>query len=132
MPIFHSFSQFLNFSKVSLIIWVYLFFTLISFLGCRTNTTDTEVHNAIFNTAIKFSNTKNWVYDAAYYSIPYPNGDVPSGGACTDVIIRVLRDNGVDLQKEVHEDMGSHFDVYPNNWGLTRPDPNIEIGRAHV
>ena len=31
-------------------------------------------------------------YDGKYYSIPYPNGDVPNGiGVCTDVVIRTLR-----------------------------------------
>ena len=41
-------------------------------------------------------------YDPAYFSIPYPNGDVPAGkGVCTDVIIRAYRKVGIDLQKEV-------------------------------
>jgi len=46
------------------------------------------------------------VYDPSYFSIEYPNGDVPSGkGVCTDVVIRAYRKIGIDLQKEVHEDM---------------------------
>jgi hypothetical protein len=29
------------------------------------------------------------LYDQSYYSLPYPNGDVPRGrGACTDVVVR--------------------------------------------
>ncbi len=70
-------------------------------------------------------------YDPAYYQIDYPNGDVPAGrGVCTDVIIRAYRKLGIDLQKEVHEDMQAHFDTYPKNWGLTRPDKNIDHRRV--
>ena len=34
-------------------------------------------------------------------------------GVCTDVIIRAYRKLGIDLQKEVHEDMKTNFDKYP-------------------
>ncbi len=71
------------------------------------------------------------VYDPAYFSIPYPNGDVPAGkGVCTDVVIRAYRKLGIDLQKEVHEDMLAHFDQYPTIWGLHRPDRNIDHRRV--
>ena len=67
------------------------------------------------------------VYNGAYVSIPYPNGDVPkSQGVCTDVIIRAYRKLGIDLQKEVHEDMKSNFSKYPKTWGLTKTDTNID------
>ena len=70
-------------------------------------------------------------YDPAYFSIDYPNGDVPeSKGVCTDVVIRAYRKTGVDLQKEVHEDMKAHFDQYPNIWGLKRTDKNIDHRRV--
>lgn len=72
-------------------------------------------------------------YDGAYISIAYPNGDVPSdSGVCTDVIIRSYRKVGIDLQKEVHEDMSKSFDQYPSNriWGLSRPDKNIDHRRV--
>ena len=37
-------------------------------------------------------------YDPAYYSIPYPGGDIPENkGVCTDVVIRSYRGLGVDL-----------------------------------
>jgi uncharacterized protein YijF (DUF1287 family) len=88
------------------------------------------INNSIYSTAIKFSKSKLWIYDALYYKIPYPNGDVPSGGACTDVVIRVLRDNGIDLQKEVHESMLKNFALYPNKWGLKKPDANIDHRRV--
>jgi uncharacterized protein YijF (DUF1287 family) len=70
-------------------------------------------------------------YDPAYRRLPYPGGDVPpETGVCTDVIIRALRQAGLDLQKAVHEDMKSSWDRYPKNWGLTRPDPNIDHRRV--
>lgn len=70
-------------------------------------------------------------YDPTYYSISYPNGDVPKGkGVCTDVVIRAYRKLGIDLQKEVHEDMLAHFSLYPNNWGLHSTDKNIDHRRV--
>ena len=70
-------------------------------------------------------------YDPAYFSIPYPNGDVPSDrGVCTDVIIRAYRKLDIDLQKEVHEDMVNHFSKYPNHWGLKKTDKNIDHRRV--
>ncbi len=71
------------------------------------------------------------VYNGAYRKINYPNGDVPSGyGVCTDVIIRSYRKLGIDLQKDVHEDMLSSFDSYPKFWGLKKPDSNIDHRRV--
>ncbi len=70
-------------------------------------------------------------YDPAYFSIPYPNGDVPANrGVCTDVVIRAYRKTGIDLQKKVHEDMKKNFDKYPQKWGLKRPDTNIDHRRV--
>jgi uncharacterized protein len=70
-------------------------------------------------------------YDSSYRSIPYPNGDVPQeAGVCTDVIIRAFRKAGIDLQQLVHEDMKANFAAYPKQWGLRRPDPNIDHRRV--
>lgn len=70
-------------------------------------------------------------YDPSYFEIDYPNGDVPADkGVCTEVIIRVYRKLGIDLQKKVHEDMKSNFKKYPNKWGLTKPDRNIDHRRV--
>jgi uncharacterized protein len=72
-------------------------------------------------------------YDPAYVRIPYPGGDVPSGtGVCTDEVIRSYRDLGIDLQKEVHEDMQANFWAYPNHvrWMLLRTDTNIDHRRV--
>ncbi len=70
-------------------------------------------------------------YDPAYFTIPYPNGDIPANkGVCTDVIIRAYRKLGIDLQKEVHEDMKAHFSIYPKIWGLKHTDSNIDHRRV--
>jgi uncharacterized protein len=72
-------------------------------------------------------------YDPAYVRIPYPGGDVPANtGVCTDEIIRIYRAVGIDLQKEVHEDMQSNFWTYPNHlrWMTVRTDTNIDHRRV--
>jgi uncharacterized protein YijF (DUF1287 family) len=70
-------------------------------------------------------------YDGSYRPIPYPGGDVPDDvGVCTDLVIRACRAAGVDLQREVHEDMKESFSQYPRVWGLARPDPNIDHRRV--
>lgn len=71
-------------------------------------------------------------YNGAYMRLDYPGGDVPASiGVCTDVIIRSYRAAfGFDFQKVVHEDMRANFDAYPANWGLTRPDKNIDHRRV--
>lgn len=70
-------------------------------------------------------------YDPVYRRLDYPGGDVPlSTGVCTDVLIRALRAQGLDLQQAVHEDMRAHFSAYPDNWGLKRPDRNIDHRRV--
>ena len=70
------------------------------------------------------------IYDASYVSLNYPAGDVPSDrGACTDVVIRALRNVDLDLQKLIHEDMKKSFQVYPQRWGLEAPDRNIDHRR---
>lgn len=70
-------------------------------------------------------------YDPSYFRLDYPNGDVPADkGVCTDVIIRAYRKFGIDLQKEVHEDMKANFNKYPPNWGLSQPDKNIDHRRV--
>jgi uncharacterized protein YijF (DUF1287 family) len=71
------------------------------------------------------------IYDPSYVQISYPNGDVPSNkGVCSDVVIRAYRKLGIDLQKEVHEDMKTNFNQYPKNWKLSTPDKNIDHRRV--
>ncbi len=74
---------------------------------------------------------KTTSYDPAYRGIPYPNGDVPLAiGVCSDVVVRAFRGAGLDLQKSVHEDMTRNFGAYPKNWGLNKPDSNIDHRRV--
>lgn len=75
--------------------------------------------------------THQVLYDAAYVQIPYPNGDVaPDRGVCSDEVVRAYRLLGIDLQQLVHEDMRRAFGAYPKNWGLSRPDTNIDHRRV--
>jgi uncharacterized protein YijF (DUF1287 family) len=68
-------------------------------------------------------------YDGAYVAIPYPGGDVPADtGVCADEIIRIYRAVGIDLQREVHEDMAQARAAYPRR--AARLDPNIDHRRV--
>ena len=72
-------------------------------------------------------------YDPGYVRIPYPGGDVPADtGVCTDEVIRAYRELGIDLQKEVHEDIEANFSAYPNHWRqmLAHSDSNIDHRRV--
>jgi len=72
-------------------------------------------------------------YDPGYVKIAYPDGDVPpETGVCTDEIIRIYRAVGIDLQKEVHEDMAANRSAYPFRlkWMQVRLDTNIDHRRV--
>ena len=70
-------------------------------------------------------------YDSSYVKLKYPGGDLPlDRGTCTDVLIRAFRKVGIDLQVKVHEDMSAHFKDYPQKWGATGPDSNIDHRRV--
>nr|WP_174507642.1 DUF1287 domain-containing protein [Acinetobacter sp. Marseille-Q1620] len=74
---------------------------------------------------------KTLLYDPAYTRLQYPNGDVPMvKGVCTDVVIRALRHQGIDLQQRIHEDMKKNFKQYPQKWGLKTTDKNIDHRRV--
>ncbi len=124
------------------------FVTVFLLLSCKENSEKEEIfiqepvvqpiaqpktfEEKLSNAALKIINP-DVVYDPAYVSIPYPNGDVAANkGVCTDVVIRAYRKLGIDLQKEVHEDMVMHFNLYPNQkrWGLKSTDTNIDHRRV--
>ena len=70
-------------------------------------------------------------YDPAYVALEYPGGDVPEKtGVCSDVVVRAFRKAGIDLQKEVHEDIKSARSSYSNKWGANAPDKNIDHRRV--
>lgn len=91
---------------------------------------DDNFISTLLESAIK-QTKENIIYDPSYFQIDYPNGDIPSNkGVCTDVIIRAYRTVGIDLQKEVHEDMLNNFNLYPSKWGLNATDTNIDHRRV--
>jgi uncharacterized protein YijF (DUF1287 family) len=74
-------------------------------------------------------------YDPAYVKIPYPGGDVPpEAGVCTDEIVRIYRAVGIDLQKEVHEDILQNRAEYEEQLHkkVFHPDSNIDHRRVPV
>jgi hypothetical protein len=80
--------------------------------------------------ALRYSNT-SVTYDPAYFKIDYPNGDVPANcGVAADLLVRCYRQVGIDLQKELHEDMNGNYRLYPQLWGATTTDANIDHRRV--
>lgn len=64
-----------------------------------------------------------------YLAMRYPMGDVPRTiGVCTDVIIRAARNAGIDIQRELHEDIRRARAAYPMVKG--GGDPNIDQRRV--
>lgn len=125
---------------------LYLILLLFSFsLGCKKPENNTSnLHESTISTIEnpktfqeKLSNAalsiidSNVIYTPDYTTIKYPNGDVPAKtGVCSDVVIRAYRKLGIDLQKEVHEDMKVNFSKYPTKWGLKKTDTNIDHRRV--
>jgi uncharacterized protein len=96
----------------------------------RLTPIDSPLLKKVIEAAIEQTN-QTVGYDPAYVRLDYPGGDVPiRTGVCSDVVVRSMRKAGVDLQKEVHEDMKRNFAAYPKLWGLARPDPNIDHRRV--
>ena len=106
------------------------FYLLLFFVICFSANAQADFYQRLADSAVTLTKQKV-VYDPSYISIKYPNGDVPADkGVCTDVIIRAYRKMGIDLQKEVHEDMKINFSKYPKNWGLKTTDKNIDHRRV--
>ena len=102
----------------------------ILFISLNTTSAQDNFYARLADSAILLTK-QNVKYDPSYFKIKYPNGDVPADrGVCTDVIIRAYRKLGIDLQKEVHEDMLAHFGKYPSKWGMRQPDSNIDHRRV--
>ena len=67
-------------------------------------------------------------YDGRYFPVPYPGGDVPAAfGVCTDVVIRAMRNAGIDLQREIMRHVLANRRLYP--W-IVKPDTNIDHRRV--
>jgi uncharacterized protein YijF (DUF1287 family) len=125
--------------------WLGLFTSLVPFISLampaspgafQTARTASGAHQEFLNklAAAAIERTHHSVrYVSSYVRIPYPGGDVPADtGVCTDEIIRSYRALGIDLQKEVHEDMAQNFHAYPNKrrWMLEHTDSNIDHRRV--
>ena len=69
-------------------------------------------------------------YRDTYRVLRYPGGDLPRAeGVCTDVVIRALRNAGIDLQRLVHEDIRGAPRAYPM---VKRPDRSIDHRRVRT
>lgn len=91
-----------------------------SFLSAREEKAVVERARAEIDRVFVYDNT--WMETSGY-----PNGDVPSSrGACTDVVVRSLREIGVDLQQLVHEDILRD----PKPYKLDSSDYNIDHRRV--
>jgi len=100
---------------------------LIEAMQVKADATPLEKLNA--NAIEQTTQTKS--YDPSYVKLDYPNGDVPiNTGVCADVVVRAFRKAGIDLQKELHEDMKGNFAKYPQKWGARKPDANIDHRRV--
>lgn len=67
-------------------------------------------------------------YDTGYHRIPFPMGDVPREiGCCSDVVIRALRNAGIDLQTVVQRDIANRPRAYPH---VPSPNPSIDHRRV--
>ncbi len=100
------------------------------FFACFSFKQDTSFFQKLVVQAINQTKIKV-TYVPAYVQIKYPNGDVPANtGVCTDLVIRAYRGVGIDLQKQVHEDMVKNFKNYPKLWSLKSPDSNIDHRRV--
>ena len=107
------------------LILLLLFFTSGNIYAQESDLIEKMMENCILQTKL----TK--YYDSSYVKLDYPMGDIDiERGVCTDVIIRAFRAVDIDLQKEIHEDMKANFSQYPNNWGLKKPDSNIDHRRV--
>ena len=105
-------------------------YILFLFVGFSSLMIEKDFAEKLSDAAISITKDKV-TYEPKYVSIPYPNGDVPKNtGVCTDVVIRSYRKLGIDLQKEVHEDMKKNFSLYPKTWGLRSTDTNIDHRRV--
>lgn len=70
-------------------------------------------------------------YDPTYTQLSYPFGDVPLiKGVCSDVVVRALRKQNIDLQQLIHDDMKTSFSKYPKRWRMKSTDRNIDHRRV--
>jgi uncharacterized protein YijF (DUF1287 family) len=68
------------------------------------------------------------VYSGGYLQLDFPDGDVPRDmGVCTDVIVRALRNAGLDLQADLQREIRRAPRAFPM---VTRPNAHIDHRRV--
>ncbi len=106
---------------------IILLLSLINLCVCAQ---EIDFYKRLSDAALELTKDKV-TYDPRYYSISYPNGDVPADkGVCTDVIVRAYRKLGIDLQQKIHVDMKANFSKYSKKWGMKGTDRNIDHRRV--
>lgn len=74
---------------------------------------------------------KSSTYSLEYQNLSYPGGDIhPSQGSEGDLLVRSLRNAGIDLQVLVYEDKQDNFYDYPQLWSQEQADFNIDHRRV--
>jgi uncharacterized protein YijF (DUF1287 family) len=69
-------------------------------------------------------------YTQDYFRLPYPGGDAPRDkGSCADVVVRALRNAGLDLQVALAEDVARAPAAYPM---VKKPDASIDHRRVRT
>ena len=69
-------------------------------------------------------------YGAGYQTLDYPMGDISrQQGVCTDVVIRAVRNAGLDLQQALTRDIRRAPNAYPM---VRRPNPHIDHRRVRT
>jgi len=108
-------------------IFIFLLITTISIIA---KTTNKDKITKLINSA-KSQIGVTLYYDPEYVRIKYPMGDIDkSRGVCTDVVVRALRDVGIDLQKEIYLDKKRNPKRYKGLYYTDRLDPNIDHRRV--
>ncbi|MDB4938185.1 MAG: hypothetical protein JWP87_5157 [Labilithrix sp.] len=94
--------------------------------GPRTHLSESEESAIVKRARLEIDRVT--VYDNTWIETSsFPMGDIPSNrGACTDVVVRSLREIGIDLQQLVHDDLAHDLKGY----GAGFTDPNIDHRRV--
>ncbi len=67
-------------------------------------------------------------YEGGYERLAFPMGDVSRDkGVCTDMLVRALRNAGLDLQEALNRDIRARRRAYPM---VKRPNPHIDHRRV--
>ena len=94
--------------------------------GPRTFLSDSEESAIVTRARLELERVTT--YDNSWMETSsYPMGDVPATrGACTDVVVRSLREIGIDLQPLVHDDIARDMQAY----GVVFLDHHIDHRRV--